>query len=481
MEIRLPHNTTYDFGIGVDRLSGAAMNKVVEGKITGVQHAPGSIQSFDVSRVRTSHELQHQLGIDIEASYGCASFGAGIEARFNYMKESKIQSTCLFMTVNATIHYEDLSIDEPSLTVTAGQMMDRPDIFEQRYGDIFIRACKRGGLFIGVLRIETNSEEEASLIEGKLKGTYGVFSAEAKAKVKEVINSYNVNVYCSIYSEGGPSIQMRHPNDPDELLDSANYWMKEMNEKPDQYARVYEWTLSPITIAEGPLPPNLVDLEHGQDILKFCARKRVYLIDQLNQLDFIISHPERFDWTNSASKEEILEAYNKTQVDLDTIADCASAATNHPMGAKFPADYAVAQGSSFPLAIVPSPLPKPKGASPGPLIKVPNMVGENCRGFSEAFSCLKVGTVDQCLAGTLFPNIDGNPTPIWFSRELAEFLVLTLRGELTLTIDPPVSGGVDELCFSGPWECTAQYPPAGTFVPAGSEVIIKFECHAEFC
>lgn len=476
MEIRLPHNPTYDFGIGVDRLSGSAMNKVVKGEISGVQFAPGSIQSFTVSRVNTNRELQNQLGIDVNASYGCASFGAGVEARFSYMKESKIQSTSLFMTVTATIRYEDLSIDEPYLTDNASEWVDRPDIFAQRYGDMFIRASKRGGLFIGILRVETSSEEAASEIEGELKGTYGLFEAEAKAKWKEVINSHNVSVYCSIYSEGGPAIHIRNPHDPEELLELANYWMKEMNERPNQYARIYEWILSPITIAEGPLPPNSDNLEHAQNVLKFCSRERAELLDQLNLFDWIVSHPERFDWTNSVSRDEVREAYINTQIDLDTIADCASAAINHPSQAVMPATYASAHGGVFPKAIVPSPLPIPKPTSSEiPLIRVPNMIGVYADDLDFASHCLSAGTVDACVAGTVFTDMNGNPAPMHISREFAEFLLLAWSGQVVIKFVPDwneIGGGTA-------YVSDAQDPPPGTLVPIGREVTLHFKCGGE--
>ncbi|MED4732201.1 hypothetical protein P9597_29595 [Aneurinibacillus migulanus] len=77
MEIRFSHNATYDFGIGVHHC---------------YEQGHGPIQSFNVSCVRTSRDLQQQLGIDIDALYGCASFGAGVEARFNYMKERRYHS-----------------------------------------------------------------------------------------------------------------------------------------------------------------------------------------------------------------------------------------------------------------------------------------------------------------------------------------------------------------------------------------------------
>jgi hypothetical protein len=358
-EIRVPHNAAYDFGVGVDRLSGAAMNKVVGGDPSGVLWSGGSIQSFEVKRVRTSRDLQQSLGIDVEASYGCATFGAGASARFSYMRDVQVQSTSLFMTVTATVHLADLSIDECVLTPSAAAMVDRPDVFATRYGNMFARACKRGGLFAGVMRVETYSEQVANTIEAELKGSYGLFSAEASFKFSEVARTHNASVYCSVYAEGGPAVQIDDPTDPVELLRRANEWIKAMQERPERYARPYEWTLAPTSIAEGPLPLNAIDIQRVQDILTFCARERTTLLDRLNLLTWIRSHPERFDWTGAPADEAILLASRATQADLDTVAACASAAINDPAGARMPAAFAAERGASFPSAVMPSPLPRP--------------------------------------------------------------------------------------------------------------------------
>src|SRR5215472_1472155 len=97
-EILLPDKGNYDYGIGVDRLSGMAMNLVVNPTQSPPRGAGGGDQTFTVTRVSSTHDLQENLGIDVNASYGCASFGAGISARFKFSQDSKIHSASLFMS-----------------------------------------------------------------------------------------------------------------------------------------------------------------------------------------------------------------------------------------------------------------------------------------------------------------------------------------------------------------------------------------------
>jgi hypothetical protein len=83
-EIVLPHLDAYNFGIGLDRLSGMAMNQVVNPVPIPPLQASGASGAFEVARISSTHDLQQKLGIDVNASYGCASFGAGVSARFGF-------------------------------------------------------------------------------------------------------------------------------------------------------------------------------------------------------------------------------------------------------------------------------------------------------------------------------------------------------------------------------------------------------------
>jgi hypothetical protein len=373
-QIKVPHARGYDFGIGVDRLAGAAMNQVVKPTPSSTMSSSGAIQSFQVSRLYSTRDLQKKLGIDIDASYGCAMFGAGASARFGYMQDSSVHSSSLFMSVTATVHQADLSIDLCELTESAAQVVDRPDIFDARYGNMFCRSCSRGGLFVAVMKIETRSESEANSMEYELKGSYGLFSAEAQAKFSSVTSEHQASVYCNLYAEGGPALSINDPHDPKELLKNANAWMQAMHNDPNRNSVPYEWTLSPITIAEGPMPLNEADIQHGQDVLQVCARARTSILDQLNLLSWIHDHRERFDWTGPVTPEQVTAAVRGTEGDLDIVARCASHAIDNPKVAVLPARYAADRGETYPAGIVPTPLPKP--LVPREFL-VPTLIGHN--------------------------------------------------------------------------------------------------------
>jgi len=117
-------------------------------------------------------------------------------------------------------------------------------------------------------------------------------------------------------------------------------------------------------IANVSLPQNVPDLERAQEVLRLCATRRSAVLDQLNLLQLFVDPPDRYDFSNGANAHEIATAAANTQTDLDLIASCASAAINSPSEARFPRDFAVAVGETFPKATMPAILPVAKPRPP---------------------------------------------------------------------------------------------------------------------
>jgi len=379
-QVSVPIRDGYNFGVGVDLLSGAPMNKAVRNDvINSVAGAEGATVNFIVQRIQTTHDLEQSLGISAEASYGSPSFGAGVSARFAFAKSAKIQSSSLFMTITATVKLKVTSIDAPVLTPEAAAVADRPDIFAQRFGNCFVRSMERGGLFIGVLRVDTSTSAESESIDSELKGSYGLFSADAKLKFEKVEKNYNSDVYVQMYHEGGPvGLQIDDPTDPLALLNNANLFLNSFSTNPEQVAVPYLVTMAPMTIATGPLPLNEIDLGHAQDVMRFCAARRSILLDQLNLLQLVVDQPSRFDFSNGSQLTAIAAAAAATQSDLDLISSCASAAIDSPANAKMPTDYATANGKRFPSAVMPTVMPvgRPRPVDPV-AVSVPNLCGSH--------------------------------------------------------------------------------------------------------
>jgi hypothetical protein len=363
-QITVPWTPGYDIGVGADLASGSPMNSPVKPDATPVDRAGGANIDMQIQRIHSTEDLEKALGIDVEASYGSAAFGSGVSARFSFAQKSKVQSSSLFMSVTARIELAFQSIDAPHLTDAAVKAAENPELFEQQYGNMFVRGLGRGGLFVGVLRVDTGSSEESLEISAELEGSYALFSASASPKFTDVQKKYKNEVFVRQYQEGGPGdLRIDDPSNPLELLENANKFLDSFAKTPDEVAVPYSVILAPTTIAiGGPTPPNAAQIQQAQDVLIYCAKRRSVFLDHLNLLDFISDNPGKFTFTAETPIESIRAAAKTLQVDLDLIADCASAAINDRASAKRPELYAQENGTTFPTAILPDPLPVAKAS-----------------------------------------------------------------------------------------------------------------------
>ena len=101
-QVSSPWVEGYDFGVGVDLMSGSPMNLVVKDQHSTAGGA-GATVGFKVYQVRTTSDLEEALGIDVDASYGSVLFGAGVKLQLGFAKSTAIQSTSLYMTVSAAV------------------------------------------------------------------------------------------------------------------------------------------------------------------------------------------------------------------------------------------------------------------------------------------------------------------------------------------------------------------------------------------
>lgn len=358
VQVKVPYVDNYDFGIGADLATGSPMGKVVIGEISGVNQAEGDQAGFKISRITSTADLEKTLGIDVEASGGCGCFGGS--ARMSYARSSKIQSDSLFMAITASIELDNLSIDDPTLSPAALELAERPDVFEQRFGNMFVRGIRRGGLFIAVMQIDTGSAEESEAISAELSGSYGVFSAEAEMKMATVQETHHSELSISLYHEGGPinlSMDKDKLQDGNELYVMLQQWLTSFQDEPEKNSLPYTVTLAPIAIANGPIPPNAAEIQHAQDVLVICAQQRSRILDDLNLMDYIAHNAARYDFPEPTTPADIVKAFNGCQSDLKLVADTAAFAINHVSDAMPPADFAAKERKVYPQGVAPAPMP----------------------------------------------------------------------------------------------------------------------------
>lgn len=361
VQVQVPYRDNYDFGIGVDLATGSPMGRVVgggAGDVSGVVGAGGATTSYDISRIHTTEALEKKLGIHAEASYGVGVFGS-VSARFDFAQSSKIQTSSLFLAITATVVLEVQSIDDPTLTPPALELASRPTDFANRYGNMFVRGIGRGGLFVGVVQINTRTSEEAKAISVEIEGSYGLFSAEAKTKFEEMQKKFSSDIRITVYHEGGPiDLTMNDITDANQLYVMLQQWLKSFQDDPVRNAKPYYVTLAPVAIANGaPIAPNVAQIQHAQDILVICAKQRSRILDGMNDMEFISQNPSRFEFVAPTTPETVVKAFVGYQADLDLVAAAASRTINDATKAATPADFAAEKGKVYPQGLPPTPMP----------------------------------------------------------------------------------------------------------------------------
>ncbi len=360
------------------------MNRAVVPQPSPVDDSGGAVVSYMITRIQTTEDLERELSINAEASYGCAAFGAGISARFDFCGKQKVQTSSLFLAVTAKVELGFQSIDDVRLNDAAANLKDRPDVFKDRYGTMFVRGIGRGGLFVGVVRIDISNSSESKEIASNVAGSYGLFSADASMKFKELQEKYQSNININVYHEGGPiNLSIQNTQDPLQLLNAMNAFLDSFQNTPGQVAVPYFVTLAPLTIAEGPLPLNSADLQLAQDTLAACTKARSRIMDKINLLGFVLDRPQDYTFTDPVDQTALRSAMDHYERDLTMVARCASNAINSPADARLPASYAdgaeQAEGrGAYVWATLPDPMPEPKAAGP---VSVPDF--STCKSWTE--------------------------------------------------------------------------------------------------
>ena len=112
-----------------------------------------------------------------------------------------------------------------------------------------------------------------------------------------------------------------------------------------------------MTIAAGQQPANAGDIMHAQDVIVFCTKERLMLLDQMNLMDHIIQNPSSYDYTAPTTPADVVKAFKGYQADLEIVAGAASQTMNDVNKAAMPEEFAAQTGKTYGQGVPPSPMP----------------------------------------------------------------------------------------------------------------------------
>ncbi len=185
-------------------------------------------------------------------------------------------------------------MDSPELSKAASDDLEAGRDLSNRFGEYFIRGIETGGRFVGVIRIDTKSEQSKTDVDAALSGSYGAtVDADVKLKITETLKRPNARVEVYITSDGGRVRTRPHSNDPVKLLEDLFEAMDERTTTVRNEPMAYRMTLAPYVIALKPIPPNIAEIEYQRDVLIRCAKLRSQTIDKLKLIDYMLDPRHR--------------------------------------------------------------------------------------------------------------------------------------------------------------------------------------------
>ena len=348
----LPYVEGYDAGIGVVRATGEPRSKSIKGVADGVTLTPGGSGLTLITRIESTQDLENELGINVSASYGTALSPWKAKEKFEFSKKCQLHTYSLAIVIHSLQKLGFIQIDELELIDDAKMLAsNNSDGFVEQYGDSFIRGIDRGGQLFVMIRLDTSTQQTHQTIKNTLDGSVGAFSAEAMVTLTESVKKTGAKTTILIYNEGGSAAPASLAT-PDQVASVLKPWLDSLmlNAAP------YSVTLAPYTIVSGFDPPQAVELQHKQDVLKRCGEARYYALDGLNSIEYILKNVDDFTGVDTSVLGSARAGF---AIDLDVIAQAAAYANGHAADALEPESFSrVKLGRpDYKLTVLPSPMP----------------------------------------------------------------------------------------------------------------------------
>jgi hypothetical protein len=368
--IDVPYTPGMDYGMGVSFLDGTIAGKTVApGVVAGPTGAVGQVVRYTLTIIKSFEDLFSSLGISVSASGHFGLFKAS--GKFAYATESKFNSQATFLLARCVVENAFSQAADAALTPDGDGyrllQQGKTDVFQQRYGDGFVRGLQTGGEYFAVISIISSDREEQESLAASFSAQYGGLfasvsvSAELSEQTKARMSRSEVQV--STYQRGGVGDQTSITEDIAKVMARLQAFPEQVRLNPVPYAA----QLARYTTLALPDGPNPLDIAAQKQALEEYAATQLKLMTLRNDLEFVQLHPDYYVDPPSAAE---LNAWQDMLTDeLNNVTRQASICADTPKGGcpaiafKLPDGYrppqrkatnaidVYASGYSFPSAV----------------------------------------------------------------------------------------------------------------------------------
>ncbi|MCS5693501.1 hypothetical protein NZK33_16160 [Cyanobium sp. FGCU-6] len=315
--------------MGINLLNGAIAGKGVNpGEPSGPTGAPGQNVTYNITQIRSLEDLYESVGVSARASGQYNLFSAS--GKFKYVNESRFTSQSIFLLARCVVENAFKLCENVNLLPEAATLISsgKQDIFQQRYGDGFVRGMQMGGEFFAIISISSSTEEMQQKIAASLQAKYGGALASASADMrlnnttKEMISQSQVNI--STYQRAGTGEEQRLADDIEEVMQRLCAFPSIVLNQPVPY----EVLVSDYRTLNLPVGPNLVDITTQGSRLSDYERLHLKLLTIRNDIEFVQSHTRYFN--DPPTITQLNQWQQEVAQEIDTLISQASQCCNNP-------------------------------------------------------------------------------------------------------------------------------------------------------
>lgn len=291
----IPWTEGMNYGMGVNLLNGDIAGKAVDpGVISAPTQAGGQATTYNLSLINSIEELYSSIGLSVEASGHYGLFNAS--GKYGYAKESKFNSQSTFLLARCVVENAFTQAEDVQIRPDAASLIEQGKItlFQQRYGDGFVRGMQTGGEFFAIISITSSSREDQKSIAASLQAKYGGLFASAQVDVNLDETSRSKiaksELRISTFQRGGSGDEQSLTADIEEVMARLKAFPAQVKNSPVPYD-VQVASYNTVALPEGPSP---VDIRLQKDSLIDYERIRLKLLTLRNDIEFLQLNPNLF-------------------------------------------------------------------------------------------------------------------------------------------------------------------------------------------
>jgi hypothetical protein len=219
----LPWADGFDFGAGVDAITGGVAGRAVEPFVP--DHAETDSVSESYRFIQDESDLSREIEASASGKYNID--GVTISASTSYLQ--KLEFSELSTTLIAEFRSQATRYDEATsyaLTTEAKGKIADPVAFREAYGDYFVAGGKRASRFIATYRCTSKSVKSMDEFKASFGGDVpDVFSAEGSTRFMQSASTHNIDTYFDLHMDGARGTPPSGPWTPEKIM-AALEWFK---------------------------------------------------------------------------------------------------------------------------------------------------------------------------------------------------------------------------------------------------------------